>query len=214
MPNMMKFANRSFLVFVFLCFSAAIVLGQSTGGIRGKVRTVKGAGIENATITAKKKGIEIKSVKSDTKGEFSIDGLEAGNYNLVFEARGYSSGVLYNIEVKKNKVQTLDGSRLILSTDQGTQVIIKGSVFDREGRSLTAAEIKLEKLNSDGSTRKLGTAMSTVSGEFTFRQPEGTAKFRVTASYKGKTASKEVEVDTAAIYRLAISLDVSRSGDN
>jgi hypothetical protein len=119
--------------------------------------------------------------------------------------------VLYNVEVKKKKIRDLEG-RLILTADQGTQVIIKGSVFDREGRSLTAAEIKLEKLNSDGTARKLGTAMSTVSGEFTFRQPEGAAKFRVTATYKGKSASKEIEVDTAAIYRLAISLDVSRNG--
>jgi hypothetical protein len=209
---MMKFINRTSLLVVLLCFSAALALGQSTG-VRGKVRSVKGAGIPDASVTVRKKGVDIKTVKTDSNGEFTIDGLEAGNYNLVFEARGYSSGVLYNIEVKKNKIQNL-ADRLILSADQGTQVIIKGSVFDREGRSLTAAEIKLEKLNSDGSARKLGTAMSTISGEFTFRQPEGAAKFRITATYKGRSASKEIEVDTAAIYRLALSLDVSRSGDN
>jgi hypothetical protein len=213
MLNTMKFVNRTRHIAIFLCLSAAFAFAQNTGGIRGTVRTVKGAGVENATITAKKKGVEIKTVKSDNKGDFTIDGLEEGNYNLVFEARGYSSGVLYNVEVKKKKIRDLN-ERLVLTSDQGTQVIIKGSVFDRDGRSLTAAEIKLEKLGSDGSARKLGTAMSTVSGEFTFRQPEGTAKFRITATYKGKSASKEIEVDTAAIYRLALSLDVSRSGDN
>lgn len=213
MLKMMKFVNRTCLLAVFLCLSAILALGQNTGGIRGKVRSVKGAGIPDATVTVKQKGVGVKSVKSDSKGDFTIEGLEEGNYNLVFEARGYSSGVLYNIEVKKKKIRDLE-DRLILSTDQGTQVIIKGSVFDRDGRSLTAAEIKLEKLGSDGSARKLGTAMSTVSGEFTFRQPEGTAKFRITATYKGKSASKEIEVDTAAIYRLALSLDVTRNGDN
>jgi hypothetical protein len=213
MLNLMRPYNRFSLIAVLICLSTAFAFGQSAGGLRGTVRNVKGGGIASASVTARKKGVNVKSVTADNKGNFVLDGLDEGLYNLVFEARGYSSGTLYNIEVKKNKIRDLD-ERLILTPDQGTQVIIKGSVFDREGRSLTAAEIKLEKLNSDGSARKVGTAMSTVSGEFTFRQPEGTSKFRITATFKGKSASKEIEVDTAAIYRLAISLDVSRNGDN
>ena len=213
MLSMKRFWKRPALFAAFLCFSAVLALGQATGGVRGKVRSVKGAGIPDATIIAKKKGVALKSVKSDGKGEFTMEGLEAGMYNLTFEARGYSSGTLYNVEVKKNKIRDLE-DRLILSTDQGTQVIIKGSVFDREGRSLTAAKIELLQVNSDGSTRKISSSMSTFQGEFTFRQPEGSAKFRITATYKGVSGSKEVEVDTAAIYRLAISLDVSRDGND
>jgi hypothetical protein len=209
---MKRFCRNFAAVAALVCFSAVLALGQSTGGLRGKVRSVKGPGIPDATVTIKKKNVEVKSVKSDSKGEFTMEGLEAGMYNLTFEARGYNSGTLYNVEVKKNKIRDLE-DRLILSTDQGTQVIIKGSVFDREGRSLTAAKIELVKIESGGSTRKISTGLSTVSGEFTFRQPEGTAKFRVTATYKGVSGSKEIEVDTAAIYRLAISLDISRDGN-
>lgn len=213
MPSMKRFFNYFGLLAVLLSFSAVLAMGQSTGGLRGKVRSVKGPGIPNATVTIKKKGVEIRSVKSDSKGEFTMEGLESGMYNLTFEARGYNSGTLYNVEVKKNKVRNLE-DRLILNTDQGTQVIIKGSVFDRDGRSLTAAKIELAQINSDGSTRKISTGMSSYQGEFTFRQPEGAAKFRVTATYKGVSGSKEVEVETAAIYRLAISLDVSRDGND
>ena len=79
-----------------------------------------------------------------------------------------------------------------------------------DGTSVAAAEVKVERVNSDGSTKKLGTLYTNISGEFAFRQPEGAAKFRITAKYKDTTASKEIEVDSAAIYRLAISLDVSR----
>jgi hypothetical protein len=209
---MKRFCRNLAPVAALICFSAVLALGQSTGGLRGKVRSAKGQGIAGAIVTVKKKGVELKSVKSDSKGDFTIEGIEAGMYNLNFEARGYSSGTLYNVEVKKNKIRDLE-DRLILSTDQGTQVIIKGSVFDREGRSLTAAKIELVKIESNGSTRKVLTGLSTITGEFTFRQPEGASKFRVTATYKGVSGSKEIEVDTAAIYRLAISLDVSRDGN-
>ena len=209
---MLKFMNnlRNFVLLtaVFLC-SAALVLAQNSTGVKGKVRTTGGDGIAGATVTARQKGEDFKTVTSDSKGEFVLDGLEPGMYNLVFEKSGYSSGVLYNIEVKKNRIGDL-GNRLIMRTDQGTQIIIKGSVFTPEGRSITGAKVEIEKLNTDGSGKKVGSGYSSSSGEFTFRQPEGTARFRVTASLKGKKASKEIEVDTAAIYRLAITLDLTK----
>jgi hypothetical protein len=207
----MRIFNRLGLVALLLVSSGVAVIAQNTGGLKGTIRTVRGAGIPDATITVRKKGVGVKSVSSDAKGNFLIEGLENGLYNLVFEAAGYSTGTLYNVEVKKNKVRELS-ERLILTSDQGTQVIIKGSVFDKYGRSLTAAEIRLDKIESNGAARKISNSMTSVSGEFTFRQPEGAAKFRLTATYKGVTGSKEIDVDDAAIYRLAISLDVSRDG--
>ncbi len=102
------------------------------------------------------------------------------------------------------------GERLVLTIDQGTQVIIKGSVFAADGRSIGGAEIKIERISSDGSIKKLGSTLSSYSGEFTFRFSEGAAKYRVTASAKGESASKEIEVDSAAIYRLAINLNLNK----
>ena len=135
-----------------------------------------------------------------------LDGLKSGLYNLVFEAKRYASGVLYNVEVKKGKVNNLN-DRLILSTDQGSLVIVKGSIFFKDGTSVIGAEVTLERVNSDGSARRLGTSTTNISGEFTFRQPEGSAKLRVTAKFEGTTGSKEIEVSEPAIYRLSIILD-------
>jgi hypothetical protein len=139
-----------------------------------------------------------------------MEGLDSGNYNLVVDAKGYSSGLLYNVEVKKKKLRDL-GDRLILSIDQGTQVIVKGSVFYREGTSVTGAKIEIEKVNADGSTQSLGSVFTNVSGEFTVRRPEGPAKLRVTAKFKGVSGTKEIEVENAAVYRLAITLDLPRT---
>lgn len=196
------------LIAVFGFDSAASA--QSTGGVKGKVRTARGSGVAGATVTARQNGVDVKSVKADSKGTFVLDGLQSGRYNLVFDAPGYSSGVLYNVEIEKRKVADLS-DRLILSSDQGTQVIVKGSVFFKEGTSVAGAKVQIERVNADGSTKRLGTGYTSESGEFTFRQPQGAAKLRVTATSKGVSSSKIVEVDEPAIYRFAITLELSRS---
>jgi hypothetical protein len=189
---------------------AADALGQNTGGIKGKVRTVAGKGIANASIKARRNGVDVAGATSDADGSFTLAGLESGRYNISFDARGYSSGVLHNVEVKKKKTVDL-GDRLILTADRGSLVLLQGSIFFKEGTSVAGAKVELERVDPNGSVRRLGSGYTNVSGEFTFRQPEGPAKLRVRASYKGAEAMKEIEVDSAAIYRLAITLDISRS---
>lgn len=180
------------------------------GGVKGKVRNNKGGSIAGATVTARLDGKDIRSVKSDSKGNFMIEGLRAGTYNVVFDADGYATGVKFGVEIKNGNVRDL-GDRLILSVDEGSQIIIKGSVFFREGTSVTAAKVEIQRVNDDGSTKNLGSTFTNVSGEFTFRPPAGTTKVRVTAKYKGVTGSKEIsEIVNAGIYRTAITLDLSR----
>ncbi len=191
---------------LFTLFSVA-AFAQTTGGVKGKLRTNKGEGIAGATITARLKGEDVKTAKSDAKGNFVLDGLESGIYNIVFERNGYSSGVRSNVEVKSGVISDL-GEKLILSLDPGTQVIVKGSVFDKNGRSVYGAKVEIQKIGEDGKTKKIGSGYTSESGEFTFKFPEASAKFRVIASAKGTKGSKDIEVESASIYRLAISLDM------
>lgn len=192
------------VVLIVSCFSVS----AQTGGLKGKIRTSKGEGIADVVITVRRDGKDVKTAKSDGKGNFTIQGLEAGDYNLVFDGKGYATSLLSKVEVKKNKVRELP-DRLILTVDQGTLVIIKGSVFNQDGRSVTGAEVTIERLDSGGA-KKLGSVYTNVSGEFTFRQPEGAAKYRLTAKIKDDSASKEIAVDSAAIYRLAITMNVKK----
>ncbi len=201
---------KKFILLMFiLVVSAGFTAAQETG-VKGKVRDTKGDGIGGANITARFDGKDVKSTAADSKGNFELTGIKEGVYNLVIEKSGYSAGLLYNVEVKDNKVRDL-GSRLVLTVDQGTQVIIKGSVFAPDGRSFGGAKIEVEKVMSDGSTKKVGSGNASYSGEFTFRFPEGASKYRVTASAKGAKESKEIEVDSAAIYRLAITLNPDKN---
>lgn len=202
----MKFF-KSFSLIVLLFVLSSVVVFAQTGGVKGKLRTNKGEGIAGATITARLKGEDVKTTKSDAKGYFVLDGLDTGIYNIVFERNGYSTGIRYNVEVKSGVVNDL-GEKLILSLDPGTQVIVKGSVFDKNGRSVFGAKIEIQRINADGSTKKVGSGYTSESGEFTFKFPEASAKFRIIASAKGTKGSKDIEVESASIYRLAISLDM------
>lgn len=205
--------NKKHVSIAVLCLLTAycsLLTAYAQGtGVKGKVRNLRGDGISGATITARQNGQEIKSAKSGAKGEFVLDGLESGVYNIAVEARSYALGVLYNVEVKKGKIRDL-GARLVLASDKGTQVIIIGSVFYKSGHSAMGARVELQRVNADGSVKKIGEAFSDVAGEFSFRQPEGTAKYRIKATLQKGSGSKDLDVDSAAIYRLAILLDIDR----
>jgi hypothetical protein len=199
--------NAKLPIIIALVLTLAAAAAAQTGGIKGKVHTMSGAGIPNPSITARQNGADIKSVTGDAKGSFLLDGLVPGKYNIVFDAPGYSSGVLYNVEVQKKKTSDL-GERLILRRDRGEEFILKGSVFFKEGRCVTGAKVEVEQINSDGSTKKLGSTNTDISGEFTFGTWEA-SKFRVTATYKGVSGTKEIEVSDPAIYRFSILLNLS-----
>lgn len=167
--------------------------------------------ISDVSVTARKDSKDIATVTSNRKGEFVFNSLEPGVYNFIFDAKGYASAMRANIEVRQNKTVDL-GDRLVLLVDKGTLVIIQGSVFFKDGTSVTGAKIEVEKVNADGTTRSLPAPNPTnIYGEFTFHQPEGAAaKYRFTAKYKDSTVTKEIEVSSAAIYRVALHLDIAR----
>jgi hypothetical protein len=200
--------NRSIAIAFAAFFALASVTLAQPGGVKGKVKAPNGRGIPSASITVRKDGKEIRSATTDAKGEFKIDGLSAGNYNITFDANGYSEGTLHGVEVKKG-IRDL-GDRLILTYDRGSFVIVQGSVFFKEGASVTGAKVELELVNADGSTKSIGSTFSNSAGEFSFRRPEGAAKLRVTAKLKGVAATKDIDVAEAAVYRLALNLNMSR----
>ena len=182
---------------------------QETGGVKGKVRNMNDQGIPNASIAARQKGVDVKTTTSNSKGEFQLDGLEPGVYNLAFEAKGYTLAVQYNVEIKKGKIRDL-GGRLILLVDRGSRVIIKGSVFFKEGTSAGGAKVEVESVAADGSVKKLGETYTDYMGEFSYSQPEKAAKLRFKATYKDGKGSKDIDVDSAMIYHMSVMLDINR----
>lgn len=195
---------------VILTATASVFSQSATGGVKGKLKNPSGKGIANAEVAARQNNEDIKKTRTDKNGNFILSGLAPGKYNIAFDARGYATGVKFNVEVRAGN--TLDlGDNLILAVDRGSLVIIQGSVFTSSGHSIPGVKIEIEKIAENGTAKKVSTLYTSESGEFNLRQPEGSAKFRITAKFRGKTASKELQVDNAAIYRLALTLDIEPS---
>ena len=197
----------SFLLTAFCLLPTAA--SAQTGGVKGKVRAMNGGPISNATITARQNGEDVRSTHSDGKGNFQLMGLTPGTYNFVFDAPGYAAGLKSNIAVRNGKTTDL-GDNLRLMVDRGTLVIVQGAVFFKGGTSVPGAKVDVEEVSADGTTRKLGSIFTNYQGEFSFKKGPGAAKLRFTAKYHDTTASKELDVDNAEIYRVAVSLPVER----
>lgn len=202
------FTRKLLLIFTVLAFSLT-AFAQETGSIKGKVRTKDGNGIDDVTVTARKDGRDVTSVETNRKGNFRLRGLSPGLYNVVFEKPGYSGGVLYDVIVKRKKTNNV-GSNLVLTVDQGTLVIVEASVFSPGGFSIYGAKVVVESINEDGTSKKVASGYTSRDGDVIFRFPVGDKLYRITASGKEAKASKEIEVTDAAIYRTAITLNLSK----
>ncbi len=201
------FQKSIFLVFATFVFALAAA-GQETGSVKGKVRTKDGKGIASATVTARKDGEDKQSTKTDKSGNFRLSDLPLGTYDIRFEKDGYTAGVIYEVIVKKKKTNNLR-DRLILRIDDGTLILLEASVFNPNGLSLYGAKVVVEVIHDDGSSKEVASGYTSRDGDILFRFPVGATKYLVTASAKKAKASKTVEVNEAAIYRTAITLDLS-----
>jgi len=185
------------------------VYSQSTGGVKGRVRNMNGEAIAGATITAHKDQHDAGTARSGKNGEFVLDGLQPGLYNLVVEARGYAEGIKYDVEIKPGKPRDLGGN-LLLQVDRGSQVIIRGSVFWKDGTSVPACDVDVALVEANGQTKPLTTLTTGVSGEFSYRRPDAKATYRFTSKCHGVTAKRDLTVDSAAIYTTSVLLPINR----
>lgn len=207
----MKFLKETFLIAAIMFVSCIFLNAQETGGAKGKIKNADEKGIAGVEVSVEQNGKTVRKSSTDKSGAFTVNGSKSGKYNFTFSKTGFATGTLNNVEVKEKDVRNL-GNRM-LEVDEGMLVLIKGSVFDQDGKSVDGAKIEIERISGNG-LKKLRPVYSGEGGDFTFRFPEGAAKFRITASLKGKSTSKEIEVEGAAIYRLALTLSTTKESEN
>lgn len=198
-----------FFLLLPLTTGAAPKTDQKKGTIKGKVRAESGATVEGVIVTVFQGEQEAARVTSNRKGEFEISNLTPGVYKLTFRKPGLSVGTIEKVEVQAGKVRALS-DRLIMSIDEGTLAFLRGSVFSPDGRSVRGVEVILHRLEAGSVGKKLDGRVTDETGSFVFRLPPDRAFYRVTVRVDGKDiASKDVEIDGAAIYRVAMSIQTS-----
>jgi hypothetical protein len=177
----------------------------TTGVIKGKIRVAEG-GPGNISVTVRRGEREVAQTTTNSRGEFSFEKLDPGIYGLTLRKPGLQVGRVEDLKLRAGKTIDLN-DKLYLQIDEGTIAFLKGSVFDKEGRSIYGARVEVVLLRQDGSTKKIGNAVTNRLGAFSFRLSPSFARYRVTAKADGvQTSSKEVQIDGAAIFRVALEL--------
>ena len=201
--------NKTPFVLALILFAAGISVGQdkdkSLGAIKGKVRVETGtpAGV---TVVVRRGETEVTRATTEKNGDFVVSRLAPGKYGLTFRKPGLSIGTMEDIEVKAGKTRSL-GDRLILTIDEGSIAFVSGSIFTADGRSVPNAKVELSRVLEDGSLKKIDGRITTETGSFKFRLSPEPGKYRVSVKRDGsEPVTKDVDVDGAAVYRIALSL--------
>ncbi len=192
------------LMILFVISLACLAQDKTTGAIKGKVSVEKGSpsGVE---VIVRQGEREVTRATTDKKGEFIIARLPSGVYAVSFHKPGLATGSIDALEVRAGKTRALHDLRL--AVDEGSITFIRGSVFTEAGRSVAGVRVDLAKVLDGDSTKRLDSRVTGETGEFVFRLPPDTAKYRVTLKANGaETVSKDVEVDSPAVYRIALTL--------
>jgi len=201
---MKSFRAVAVMAGIALLLVTAAAQDKSLGGIKGKVRVETGSP-SGVLVVVRQGDREVSHTSTDRNGEFVIQRLQPGSYGLTFRKTGLSVGAMEAVEVKAGQVHPLN--RLILKIDEGSIAFLKGSIFDGAGRSFPGARVELSRILADGSLKKLDGRVTNETGTFVFRLTPEPAKYRITAKAdKMQTASKDLDVDSAVVYRIAISL--------
>jgi hypothetical protein len=200
--------NKILPVLVIMFLAAGISVAQkqdkTLGAIKGKVRVETGTP-GGVTVVVRRGETEVTRSTTDKGGEFFVSRLTPGMYGLTFRKPGLSIGSIEDVEVKAGKTRSL-GDRLILTIDEGSIAFLSGSVFTADGRSVPNAKVELSLILEDGSTKKIDGRITTETGLFKFRLGPEPAKYRVSVKTNGEPVTKDVEIDGAAVYRVALSL--------
>ena len=90
MRELSLFASSAFLIFLFVLARAGFAQNPN-GSLRGEVVDASGARVPRALVIVKSSGSSLtRGVTADDRGEFRIDGLLPGRYQMTVTAKGFA----------------------------------------------------------------------------------------------------------------------------
>jgi len=173
-------------------------LSVTTGDLTGTVKDAQDKPIENATVRIAG-GPELRSVRTDNKGKYTLADLIPGTYDLFGQKPGYVSRHKGDVKVPANSTTTLDFKLEWADPSTGAAEVF---VLDTTGQLLPDATVDITRL---GSLVSRSTTDSSGSVVFPGLAP---ATYRVLATRPGFVASagKNIRVKAKATTTLDLKL--------
>jgi len=127
-----------FLATVLLAVLTIIVLpnrarGQAiSGDLVGTVVDATGAGVPNATVTARNTGTNVSTPPATTNdsGQYRISNLPAGTYDIQVSAPGFTASSVRNIQITLNSTATANVTLQVGGVSSSVNVIEAPVVID------------------------------------------------------------------------------------
>lgn len=183
---------------------ASMAQDKGTATVKGKVKVEQGSP-SGVSVILLQDDREITRVATDKRGEFTLAHISPGLYTVTFRKPGLAVGSIPNLDLKSGQKRVLHD--LVLGIDEGSIAFLRGSVFTESGRSVPGVRIELARVVAENTLQKIDARVTGETGEFVFRLSPETAKYRVTVKADGlQPVSKDVEVDSAAVYRVALTV--------
>ena len=108
MRNMSSLLCRAFAVFVLLLLAPALRGQGVSGRILGTVQDKSGAVVTKVVVTATNQGTGSSVIsKTDSNGQYRLENLQPGNYQVKFDAQGFRP------YVSDGNVVSVDGATLV-----------------------------------------------------------------------------------------------------
>ncbi len=127
------------LVFFALVLFAASGSAQGTRGtINGVVRDPNGAAVPNATVKLidATRGAEVRSVQTNSSGEYQFLEIEPSTYNIVVSSSGFAESTINDVRVEPNRNIKTDVSLTIGEASADVTVTAGVELIDKESPTL------------------------------------------------------------------------------
>lgn len=201
------FARRIGMALTFLvCFSSLLLAQNATGSITGTVTDPTGAVVANATITATNKATgATRKLSTSSEGNFSVENLVPGEYEVKVEAKGFTSQI--KILVVQVGVSTTGSFSLSIGVASQTVEVIGGGAplvnTTDTGLGGIVTQKQIESLPLNGRSFLSVAAL----------EPGVTVSYQATSGVLNQNDFFQVGVGGAPSYMTTISVDGARAND-
>ena len=147
---------------------------------------------------------EVAQTATEKRGDFVLSHIAPGTYSVKFRKAGLAVGTIDDVLLKAGQTRTFKD--LTLKIDEGSITFIRGSVFSEDGHSVPNVRVDLVRVVNENSVQKMDYRITGETGEFVFRLPPDAGKYRLSLKADdAEPSSKDVEVEMAAVYRVALT---------